>query len=145
MKYLKYFESKESDVAEIEDIIKDFCEDLNLNNIRLSGHSDRDINYFNLTNLKNFDEVLLYLGAEEMMCIYDILANGFKGSKTPNKILENNLYMIYLDLTGPNDFYTIRYKFLKDLELLCDRLKSIGFNARILKHPYSSNKFILYV
>ena len=132
MKYLKYFESKESDVDEIGDIIKDFCEDLNLNNIELNGYSDKDINYFYLTN-KNFGSVVLWYGFKD-----------FK-YKTIGEILESSLYMIYLDLTGPNDFYTIRYKFLKDLELLCERLKYIGFNARILKHPYSSNKFILYV
>jgi hypothetical protein len=59
---------------------------------------------------------------------------------------QNRSISFYFDISGPNDFYTTRLKFLEDLQSMADRINSMfGFESKILKDRYRTTKFILYI
>ncbi len=68
--------------------------------------------------------------------------------KFANKVLfrDENLYIgIFIDLTGPNDFYTTRLRFLDDLEPFIKRVNDMGFKCELLHERHNSNVFFIYI
>lgn len=59
--------------------------------------------------------------------------------------IENYEFYIYINLAGPNDFYTTRNKFLEDLnKLFIDRLTT-EFDIYLCKEYNNSNRFIVCI
>lgn len=68
-----------------------------------------------------------------------------KGMVT-NFNIDGDFLGIYFDLTGPNDFYTIRSKFLDDVEIMSNRIEAMTyFKCEIGFDRYNRNKFILFI
>jgi len=61
------------------------------------------------------------------------------------KNLDNFLTLLYFNLAGPNDFFTTRNKFIEDVELFINHLKSAGFKVQFSENKYSASKFILVI
>ena len=81
----------------------------------------------------------------------DILEyNGIKAIKYINSAREmpggrSNDFGIYINLAGPNDFYTIRSKFLDDLDIIKKRIDNMGYNCKLLTHYVYTSQFILFI
>lgn len=53
---------------------------------------------------------------------------------------------IYFDLSGPNDFYTTRSKFLDDVEIMSNKIQDITYFKCVTRiGRYNTNQLILFI
>jgi len=129
------------DEEKILDIFQYLDDEWNLNNI-INGSGIRNINYYfiNSTFFVN----------------YRIFYDAYKYKKMVDIFQKNNLVFrpgyvqseyiaFYFDLSGPNDFFRIRLKFIENLESMNSRILSEGYNSKILRDMHDSNHFLLYI
>lgn len=136
---IKRFDDLDVFTEEEESLIRDLFQDLddewNFQNLRDSRSRTR-INYWYYKgrfvgyNGGGFDPPIL-VNSQHILII--------------NRISAGYFLSYYFDLSGPNDFYTIRIKFLNGLEAMSKRIQILGFNSEILRDPNDTNKFVLYI
>jgi len=142
----------------VRDIFRDLEEEWDLLDIRPSLHGGRRdnkfINYlffgpdFKPTSERTSGTIYfpsnrqnLYYN-RDLMAITEILNHNSKFHMN----VEKDYLGIYFDLSGPNDFFTIRKRFLDDVEIMSNRIQEIAYVNCITRiGRYDSNKLILFI
>lgn len=143
MKYLKKFESIEidEDILLIKDIFQDMIDKWELHDIS-QGEQPNIFPAVKYTKIeyKFISPSDLSKDISQLGLHSDHVRRGYTV-----KNLDNFLTLLYFNLAGPNDFFTTRNKFIEDVELFINHLKSAGFKVQFSENKYSASKFILVI
>lgn len=161
MKYLKNFNENndqnndqrlsKSDIDHILNVFNDLVDEWELYDLsegeqKAYGYPNRKIEYYRFVELLHKEIKNKYVGY--IMCTIPIYQkNGINTHKYFNSTIniEDYDFYIYINLDGPNDFYTTRNKFLEDLnKLFIDRLTS-EFDIYLCKEYNNRNRFIVCI
>jgi hypothetical protein len=151
MKHLKYFKessySNDLDKFEVEDIkniFQEIIDDWDLYDLSKGRQLSTRIPYCKIEYLYLSKNCYLqtWEGRLENRCINIFSATRlFRTSKSIKDGIS-----IYINLAGPNDFYTTRIDFLNDLDkIVINRLINCGFDVDLIADDISSNHFILNI
>lgn len=93
---------------------------------------------------KHIRYLILYNNEYEECYIIDFI-KAFKKEINLENIKSNKEILLYFDLTGPNDFYTTRNKFIKSLEELSNRINKMNYESSIISDYNYSNHFLIKI
>lgn len=158
MKYLKSFNENndqrlsKSDIDHILNVFNDLVDEWELYDLsegkqKAYRYPHCKIEYYRFVEL--FDSVVLNkktsIWIHYIIPIYQRNGLTFQTYFNSTTDIKNYDFYVYINLAGPNDFYTTRNKFLEDLnKLFIDRLTS-EFDIYLCKEYNNSNRFIVCI
>lgn len=136
-KHISLFENYNSFYYDIIDCLQYLIDDWDLVKLTTTN-SHKYIRYLILYN-NDYEEcyIMLYPGGD--------FSKSFKKEINLENIKSNKEILLYFDLTGPNDFYKTRNKFIKSLEELSNRINKMNYKSSIISDYYYSNHFLIRI
>lgn len=106
---------------------------------------DWDLVKLTTTNSHKYIRYLILYNNDYEECYIIDFSKSFKKEINLENIKSNKEILLYFDLTGPNDFYKTRNKFIKSLEELSNRINKMNYKSSIISDYYYSNHFLIRI